>query len=204
MKNRNYEDVLEGLTEKMKVFVMEYCADGDGVRSCKEAGYNGNRQVLANRANRLLNNEKVKRAIAEIKRPYMEEAGLTVEHLTLQLKRFLNRNLLPYLDDEGNLTCSLRDLPEEIQQCVNGVKVKRKKHYDEEGNLVGVDEYIDLQFVDKMAAANTLAKHLGMFQDVQLNDNRTFINYGDLYDEGNSGEDVIEGKFKELENGKGS
>lgn len=167
------EQAMAALTGKERVFVTEYAADGDLERSAREAGYLGGKPKLRAMGLRVLKKPKVQKALDYLKRPALKAARLTIEEVTAQLSRFLYRNVTPYCDEEGRLKCSLGDLPEDLQQAVEGIKVRRRKHYTPEGELDYIEEDIDLMFVSKAAISKLVMSHLGMLQpnttNVQIN-----------------------------------
>lgn len=191
--------VFKGLTDKESIFVTEYPLDLNPVRAAKEAGY-ANPSVAACI---LMKKEKIQKALCKRIGPYLADSGLTQEKVLVQLYRFFFRNLLPYLNEDGSLKCSLAELPEDIQQCVEEIKVKRRKRYDKEGDLIGIEEDITLGFVRKSAVLEPIMKYLGMLQPDVTQINQQFNNFPwhDLLGASNNGDasDVIDTKFKELE-----
>lgn len=170
----NTNPVLKGLSDKECVFVLEFPLDLDYARAAKEAGYANPSAAGA----KLLKKEKIKKALAKRIGPYMAEAGITQEKVLVQLYRFFFRNLMPYLNEDGSLKCSLAELPEELQQCVEGIKVKRRKRYDKDGDLIGVEEDISLDFVRKTALIDPIMKYLRMLPaDLQINQQNNFESF---------------------------
>lgn len=151
---------IDKLTEKQKLFVMEYAARMDRGAAIKAAGYVGKPKTLYNMSQRLLANPKVQAALAEVGTK-LDSAELSVDHLVLRLSQFLNRNLLPFLDADGNLTCRPSELPEDIQQCVEGFDVE--KEYDRETGEVS-SEKIKLRFVPKVKAIELAMRWKQMLQ----------------------------------------
>lgn len=149
--------IFKGLTDKMCIFCQEYPLDLDHTRAAREAGYK-NPEVAGLK---LLQSPKVKKALQKLVAPQLKKAGLTQERVLEQLYNFFFRNVLPFLDSEGNLKCKLSELPEELQQCVESIKVKRRKRYFEDGQEE-VEEDIQLEFVRKTALIDPIMKYLGM------------------------------------------
>lgn len=165
---------LEGLTEKQKVFVLEYAADLDRVRAVKEAGYTGHPNVTAAK---LLANPKIAAALAEIGTK-LDSAMLTVENLATQLARFVFRDVAAFVNEEGYLTCSLHQLPEEIRQCIEGWDVEREYN---EGELVG--ERIKVRLVPKIKAIELAMKWRNMLQPNQVSvQNTVNFDWSKFYD----------------------
>lgn len=194
MREKALNSLLDDLTEMQRTFVIEYAADGNGARACKEAGYSGDSSALSVRATRMLKMPKICAALAEFKRPYMIEAGLTVESLTRQLAYCIFRDDVEFLDDEGYIKCRLKDLPKEYRLCIE--KWECRNILDDEGNVIG--QRIKPEFVSRKAAMELGMKHLGMLRDMTVNINQQ-NNFWDILASDKTEEpNVIEAKFEEL------
>lgn len=189
---------LDELTDKQRIFVVEYAADLDKRRAIREAGYKGNDNVLRARANNLLADSKIKAALAEIGTKF--DAGmLTIENITKQLVRFLFRNLAEFVDNDGYLKCDLTNLPEDVQQCVESFETDNR--YDKEGNLDS--QKIKVKFVSKIKALELAMKYKQMLSgDVNVNvdaRNQQFnFDWKQFY---NAPPNVVEDKMREILDG---
>jgi hypothetical protein len=195
---------LEQLSPRMQVFVMEYAADGNATRAAREAGYKGSN--LDSLACGLLKKAHVREALTEVMKPVLDGALLTVENIAQQLSNFLFRNLIPFLDDEGYLNCSLRELPESIQQAIESWEADSE--YDPEtGELTG--QKIKVKLVSKAKALELAMKYRQMILPATVNVQQNNINGVDAEEfwrqfnarANQVPPDVIEGKFKELTDG---
>ena len=81
-------------------------------------------------------------------KPRLDETRLTSENILRQLSRLLFCNLIPFLDENGDLICPLKDLPEEVQLGIEGWDINRE--YYKEGGVKC--EKIRVKLVSKIAA----------------------------------------------------
>lgn len=157
---------IDQLTEKQRLFVVEYAINMDRMTAIKKAGYQGTKQSMHNRAQRLLEHPKVQAALAEIGTK-LDGAMLTVEHLALRLAQAIDRNVCTFVDDQGYLNCNLADLPEDIQQTVEGYDVENEYDF-ETGELK--TQRIKLKFIPKIKAIELAMRWRKMLQpDNQVN-----------------------------------
>lgn len=155
-------NAFDSLTDKQKIFVMEYSADMDRGRAAKEAGYKGNLAVVACK---LLNTPKVQAAIEEVGQPIIKEAGLTIERIIQQLASYVFYDaieLYQYINPEGYLKNgkTLDDIPRYLRQCIVGIDIDRDRDH-ETGEVKR--ERIKIRLVDKLGATRMAGEYLKMF-----------------------------------------
>jgi hypothetical protein len=155
------QKIFAGLTDKQRVFVLEYAAELNSTRAAREAGYRNPNVMGA----KLLKAPKIQRAIRALLKPKLDEIGLTVENVLRQLSRFLFRNIAPFCDADGYLACSPKDLPDDIQQCIDSWEVERDYHKD--GELLS--EKIRVHCVSKVGALTLAMKYLKLLPPNQTN-----------------------------------
>lgn len=151
-------DAFECLSLKMQLFVMEYIQDHNATRAAKEVGYK-NPSVMGTK---LLKRLDIKKAIAHVMKPTLDELELNHKGVMGQLQKFLFFDPTEVLDENGNLKCkNLKKLPKELRQCIQGFKIT--PHYDSRGNLL--KKSIEVQFVSKTAAMGMALKALSMITE---------------------------------------
>jgi phage terminase small subunit len=172
---------IDQLTEKQRLFVVEYAINMDRMKAIEKAGYQGTKQSKHNRSQRLLSDPKVQAALAEMGTK-LDGAMLTVENLATQLSRAIYRNIAPYLDDQGYINCSIADLPEDIQQTIEGFDVENEYDF-ETGELK--TQKVKLRFIPKIKALELAMKWRKMLQpDNQVNiQNNLNCDLSKLYEE---------------------
>lgn len=172
----------EKLSPQRQTFVKEYVVDFNGVRAATAAGYKGAKTSIANAADRNLNNPLVQQAIKECLLPAVQEAELSVEKVLNQLHNFVFHDLTEYIDDAGFLTCSPKELPKHLRQCIK--EINGSKIYDNEnGEVVG--ERCRITLVDKEKALGHALKYLGLIQpDVKnINIGQATFTLAQLYEQ---------------------
>lgn len=182
---------LDALTEKQRIFVIEYAADGDRSRALKEAGYQSN---LAVQGVRLLANPKVKAALAEIGTRF-DQALLSVDLLVQQLYNFITFDPALLEDENGYLTVSLSKLPPEVRQCIAGWEVEEKSYRTPSGDIIS-ERKTKVKWIDKLKAVEHGMKWRKMLtgDSVTVNDNRQTFNWQQFYD---NPPNVVDQRMKE-------
>lgn len=182
---------LDSLTEKQRIFAIEYAIDMDRLRAVKEAGYKSDLSV---QAKRLLDNPKVKAALAEIGTKF-DQSMLSIDLLVNQLYRFVTFDPAELEDEDGFLKVSMRSLPEHIRQCIAGFDKEIETWYDDEG-VEHTKVKIKVRWIDKLKAVEYGMKWRQMLlpNSIQINnDNRSF-NWEKFYE---NPPNVIEGRMRE-------
>jgi hypothetical protein len=189
---------LDALTEKEKLFVVEYAKSMDRLDAAARAGYQGSKNVLSTRASRILGSAKGKAALAEIGTKF-DTAMLSVDYLIEQLYNAIDRNILPFVDAEGYLKCDPASLPPAVQQCIEGFEVDNE--YDREtGELTR--QKIKLKFIPKIKAIELAMKFRQMLApNTLVIDQSTNVNFNwnKFYEPPpeNPINQIIEGKLNE-------
>lgn len=178
MAKRKKTSVLDSLTQKERIFVHEYAADGNGTRAATEAGY-GTPQSMASR---MLNKPKIKAALKEVMEPVLKESRLTVERLANQLANYVYRTIKDFVDESGCLITRVSELPDEVAQCVEGWEVEEIWGYSrEEKTREQIGQKIKVKLVSKARMQELAMKYTKMVgPDININQqNNTQINIGD-------------------------
>lgn len=175
------------LTDKMQMFVSEYVLDFNPVRAAKEAGYKNSSMAGA----RLLKDRRVQRVINRLVKPMLDEARLNQKEIYNQLARFTFYNIAQYYDEEGNLTLSPSELPEEIQQCITSIQSDHR--YDKEGNIISTKMKISL--VDKVASLRMVMEAMKFL----VQEHHHTFDWAGLYEAMEKQQPpTIEGEFKRI------
>lgn len=95
---------MAGLTEKQKMFVLEYLVDLNATAAAKRAGYS--EKTAEEQGCRLLRNVKVQEALKEAQQERSEKLSLSAEWVLERFKLISDRCIQgePVLDREGNPT----------------------------------------------------------------------------------------------------
>ena len=104
------------LTDRQKVFVSEYVIDLNASRAAKEAGYKSTNGV---KGAQLVKSPKIAAAIKEALEPSLRACEITKDSVLEQLRNFLFRDIIHFLDDDGYLTKHPASIPPEARQCID-------------------------------------------------------------------------------------
>lgn len=181
------------LTDKMQRFVAEYLVDYNGSRAARAAGYKQPSMVAA----KLLKHPLVSKAVGNGRRKQLERLELTRKNIIYHLACCALRDPLDLCDKNGRIVINdMRELPEHIRACIDGIKVKQD--FDDDGKVVG--QTIELKLVGKQGCIDLAMKHKGLFA-AEKHETKHSLDWDALY--GADGvPDTIEGKLLELEEGK--
>lgn len=159
------------LTPKMQLFVTEYAADMNAFRAVQEAGYKGTKNALHVRANKLLLDPRIQKALAEVG-TILDAKLLTVENLADQLARYNFVDPIEFVDEEGYLKCNLRDIPAGARQCIESWDIEETTRViDKETGETETQRKIKVKLVPKSKAIELAMKWRNMLQP-----NQTTIN----------------------------
>lgn len=137
----------ERLSQKQLAFCREYVRDFNGAQAAKRAGYQGNGDVLAASASRVLRLVKVKNKIADLLQSKCMQVDEALMRLAEQARGIQSR----YIGKDGKL-----DLVRLVQDdCAH--LIKKLKYKD--------SELADVEFYDAQAALNLILRAQGAYQD---------------------------------------
>lgn len=147
----SYTELLEGLTYKQKMFVLEYVKTGNATHSAKKAGYSPDSAYSIGSEN--LTKPEIKAAIDA----YCQSKALTVGEIIGRNSDIATFDPTLYLNDEGELDVqAMRQ--DGYGHLIKGVK--KNLHFNKDGDLVG--ETIDFTLKDGQRALEFGAKILGL------------------------------------------
>lgn len=154
---------LDQLEEQQQLFVYEYMKDLNGTKAAIRAKYSAD--SAAQQASRLLRNDKVQSALAELKAQRNEQLNIDAGYV---LKRLLDIDQLDVLDilDKNNNLKDVKDWPDEWRQNVSQFEVAE--------NSSGI--VTKLKFPDKVKNLELIGRHIDVAawtsnQTIDLNAN---------------------------------
>lgn len=155
----NLPPLFGGLTLKQNSFVDNWLRTQNGIQSARDAGFQGDDQVLAVTASRLLKSAKVQ---LEIKR----RLGTNIADSTEVLERLTQHargDLTDILDENGELNLK-QARKRGTSKLLKKLKIKRRYEKDAEGNLQPVVEH-EYEIHDPQAALEKLGRFHKLFTD---------------------------------------
>jgi len=148
-----------GLNAKQMAFVAEYLRDFNGTQSAIRAGYSP--RTARSQAADLLTKPNIAKAIAEAQRKALEKAQATVERTIAEYSRVAYLDPAAFFDACGNLL-PITEMPEDARRAIAGIEVTElfEGSGDERAHVGRLHK---IRIASKIAALDSLAKHLGMF-----------------------------------------
>jgi phage terminase small subunit len=158
------------LTPKQARFVDEYLIDLNATQAAIRAGYSEKTAYSA--GERLLRNVEVAEAIAAKRKRLEVKTEITQERVLLEYARIAFLDPRKLLDNTGR-PLPIQELDDDTARGIAGIKVVDKyTPSTEEGGLPDISTVLEYRLVDKKGALDSVARHLGMFND-KLNLNVT-------------------------------
>lgn len=160
-KPRRAGKKLDELTGMERMFVEELLADKtfNATRAAEKAGY----ATPATAATKVLKKPIVQQLLGHRLQERIWRCEVDADRVLRELMAIGLFNPQDMFDEKGEMIDLLK-LPPQVARAVRSVKVSYQESPDEEGNF-NMIKNVELQFWDKMAALQLLARHLGMLQD---------------------------------------
>lgn len=146
-----------GLTPKQRAFVDEYLKDMNATQAAARAGYSA--KSADKIGAQLLVKTGVSALIAEKVKAREKRTEITQDRVLREYAR------LAFLDpaklfDESGRPMSIQQMDEDTRRAIVGVDVATVGNAD-----MGVGEVLKIRLADKKGALDSVARHLGMFND---------------------------------------
>ena len=140
------------LTDRQERFCLEYVVDLNATQAAIRAGYSSNGAAV--NATKLLKNNNVKKKIAQLQSEIAKRVEITADMVVRELAAIGFADVRECFDASGNILNPKR-LPDSIARVVAGIDVIEVK------KDIKVKK---LKLWNKVQALESLAKHLGMYQ----------------------------------------
>ena len=149
------------ITARQARFIEEYVIDCDATNSAIRAGFS--ERTSDSIGHQLLGKPLIADAIAPARAKLARKADVTAERVIAEFAAIAFLNPADYYDEDGNLL-PIREMPEAARRAITGIDVEEIfAGRGEERRQIGVLRKI--RFAQKQPALDSLAKHLGLFQD---------------------------------------
>lgn len=147
------------LNARQQKFVVAYIKSGNATQSAIAAGYSANGAEV--QGHRLLSNVNIAAAIAK---PVIK-AGVTVERVIQEYAAIGFHNPQDFYDSDGRML-GIKEMPEHAARAIAGIEEEDIFQYDlESKQRIHVGRLKKIKLAAKVPALDSLARHLGMFQD---------------------------------------
>ncbi len=142
------------LNPRQLAFCREYVIDHNGKQAAIRAGYaEGSAEVTASR---VLSNANVKQRIAELEKPAIEKAEVTVERIIQELANIAFFDIRELYDDQGNMK-NIHTIPESARRAISGMDVFEEfQGRGDDREQIGLTKKV--RMCDKLKALELLGK----------------------------------------------
>lgn len=173
--------MLPALTPRQQQFCDEYLLDSNGQQAAIRTGYSP--KTAARHAWNMLQRPAIKAYIAGKQAALTATLNLKTEALLKEYVTIAFFNVQSLYDDDGKLI-PLHQLPPHIAAAVESIDIKETYTGTGENRTLS-SKQVKVKPHSKLDALNALAKHLGLFekhnqQQQQNEDNRTVVFIGDM------------------------
>lgn len=143
---------MDKLNPNQQRFCEEYVVDLNGQAAAERAGYS--KKTAKVTASRLLTHANVKAEIARLQAKVSKRTGANADMVIGELVSVVTHNVQDFLTTENTIE-NLLNISREKCAAVSGIKITESANGD---------KAVELKFYDKVAAADKLAKHLGLYE----------------------------------------
>lgn len=148
------------LTRKQAAFVEEFLIDLNATAAYNCAGYTASGHGAEVNAAKLLSNTEVASAVASAMKIRSQRTEISADRVLRELARIAFFDVPRAFNLDGSLK-PLDQLDDDTAAAIGGIEVFEE--HDRKGNVIGVTK--KLKIVDKVAALDKLARHLGLLID---------------------------------------
>lgn len=163
------------LNDKQKRFCEEYIIDLNGAQAAIRAGYS--EKTAKEIASRLLTKVNVQEFIQNRQKELQQSTGITQERVLREYAKvafFDIRNIYT----ETNTLKSISDLDDDSASVIAGIDVMEEKGGNGQGEQVTLGWTKKIKLHNKIAALDSLGKHLGIFEkDNEQVKNSVILNF---------------------------
>ncbi len=155
------------LTDRQKVFVLEYLIDHNATQAAMRAGYKPNSAMVTGHA--LLQKPHIAAEIAKAQAARARRINISADRVLLELARVglgNIRNMCSW-DRHGVVFIPSEDLAEDDAACVSAVKCRTTTHIEPDGSRQ-IRHDVELKLWDKVKALKEMGKHLGVSEKIDL------------------------------------
>lgn len=147
------------LTEKQKIFCLEYIVDFNGAHAAIRAGYS--KKTAGVIANENLNKPYLQNHIRKLIDKRADKTGVTSERVIEEFKKIAFSSIA-HLHNTWISLKEFEDLTDDQKDTIESIKT-RIRSYKENEELIKVEE-IQIKLYDKVRALENLGKHTGIYE----------------------------------------
>lgn len=150
------------LSPKQARFVEEYLIDLNATAAARRAGYS---EKMADKiGSQLLGKTRVAEAIQVAMAERSKRTGITADRVLAEYAKLAFLDPRRFYDATGNLI-PVHKLPEDVAAALAGMDVVTERSGKDADGAPEFSTVRKIKFTDKKAALDSVARHLGMFND---------------------------------------
>ena len=151
---------MKELTAKQAAFVKEYLIDLNATQAAIRAGYSNNRADAMGHEN--LRKPVIAQAVQEAMKARGERTEVTADRVLAEYAKLAFLDPRRFYDSNGGLI-PVPLLPADVAAALSSMEVSTERSKDSENPTFA--DVTKIKFVDKKGALDSVARHLGMFND---------------------------------------
>ena len=150
------------LTAKQQQFVAEYLIDLNATQAAIRAGYS--KRTAEWQGPQLLGKTHVAEAVALAMKARSRRTEVTADRVLQEYAKLAFLDPRRFYDDKGCLI-PVFELPADVAAALSGMEVTIERAGKDEDGKQEFADVTKIKFVDKKGALDSVARHLGMFND---------------------------------------
>lgn len=150
------------LTPKQHRFVAEYLIDLNATQAAIRAGYSA--KTANEQGARLLANVSVRSALQAAMKARSDRTEITQDRVLQEYAKLAFLDPRRFYDGNGRLI-PVVDLPAEVAAALSGMEVTQERGGKDAEGRQEIADVTKIKFADKKGALDSVARHLGMFND---------------------------------------
>lgn len=148
------------LTEKQRLFCLEYIKDFNATQAATRAGYS--KKTAGKIGSENLLKPEIQQELAGAIEKTFKGVGLEADRVIAEIMKMAFFNAKDLYDEDGNLK-NIHDMPDEVTCCIAGIEVDTAKIMrDADGNPEEIHQLKKVKLWNKDRALETLCKYLGI------------------------------------------
>ncbi len=153
-----------GLSAKRKCFADEYLIDLNATAAYKRAGYSGTGHVAESSAAEILSNPEVSEYIAARMKDRETRTEITQDRVLQEYAKLAFLDPRRFYDENGSLI-PVHQLDADVAAALAGMEIVAARSGTDTDGQPAYEDIKKIKFIDKKGALDSVARHLGMFND---------------------------------------
>lgn len=155
------------LTPAEARFVAEFMLDPTSAARAYRAAYPESSEAAARvGASRMKTRPHVAAAIRAAREAQARRTNVRADSVLRELVMIATSDAAELYDPRSNLLRHPRHIPISTRRCIASMKVRRIREETRDDETVISEEIVEIQFADKIAALDRLARHLGLDTEI--------------------------------------